>query len=210
MDLAASLLNDSSKSLFNYDVQLPYLKMANDELSIELLSNSAPIQNVIAEINVAIGALFLTLPCNFFIPIKLEERLQSSTNDNDFVDMEQRVFEPASTQTSELKIWSFRNNKINFVGATTARTVRLRYKRNLSTIVDFSVVEEVAKAKNFLAFRTAALCSEFIGGNKPRADSLNLQGAIYLEKLTSVIVKNNQGNRIRRHPFRVPYYRRVI
>lgn len=210
MDLSASLLNDSAKSLFSYDVQLPFLKMANDDLAIELLSDDAPIQNMIVEINVAIGVLFLALPCDFFIPIKLEERLQTSTNDDDFVDMDERSFEPAIQQSTTLGIWSFRNNKINFIGSTTARTVRLTYKRNLSTVVDFSIVEEVQKAKNFLAFRTAALCSEFIGGNKSRADSLNLQGVIYLEKLTSIIVKSGQGNRVRRRPFRIPARRRVI
>lgn len=209
MDLAASLLNDSGKSLFTYDVQLPYLKMADDDLGIELLSNEAAELDQVCDINVNAGSVLLSLPCNFFLPIKLEERAQTSTNDDDFIDMEEKSFEPSIQQSETLRYWSFRNNKVNFIGATVNQTVRLKFKRTLSSVTDFSVVEEVAKAKNFLAARTAALVSEFVGSNKVRADSLNAQAIIYLEKLTSVLVKNNQGNRIRRKPFRVPYYRRV-
>lgn len=207
MDSAAALLNDVSKSLFTYTVQMPYLKIANDELEAELLQYNATIEDMMTNINVAANALTLTLPADFFMPIKLRERDQTSTNDDDFFDMYEKDLEPLLSKTASLNYWSFRNNAINFIGATTNRTVKLAYKRTLVVIsnVNGTEVEEVTKAKNFLAFRTAALCAEFIGGRngKDRALSLNGQAIVAITSLTNIFVKNSQGRRARRKPFRV-------
>lgn len=204
MDLAASLLNDTAKSLYSYVTQLPYLSIAQDELESELLDNGVVIEKQIAVINVAANALFLTLPSNFFLPISLEERDQSSTDDDDWALMVERGFEDAMEPTTTLGQWNFRNNRINFIGATVAKSVRLKYHRTLSTFTnEENYVEEVTKAKMFLAFRTAALCAEFIGRRQDISQSLNAQGAISLDKLISIYTKNSQGIRVRRKPFRI-------
>lgn len=206
MDAAAALLNDAAKTFYTYTVQLPYLKLANDDLESQLLANGIVIQNAVATINVAAGSLTLPLPADFFIPINLMERAQTSTNDNDFIDMEERDFEPSTAKVDTLNFWAFRNGAINFVGSTKDRTVRIFYKRTLAAITNVlgTDVEEVTKAKNFLVFRTAALVAEFGGGgNEARASSLNTQGAVYLDTLLTIFVKANQGNRVRRKPFRM-------
>lgn len=203
MDLSAALLNDAAKSMFSYAVQLPFLKLAQDELDIELKDCGVALVNQIADIDVAAEALFLTLPCNFFLPIKLEERADGSTDDNAWVEMEEKDWEPNREMSDTLIYWTFRNNKINFVGATAAREVRLHYIRNLSGVTDSSNNEEVDKARNFLCMRTAALCAEFILQDIQRATSLNAQAQINIGKLTSVLIKNTQGVRVRRRPFRI-------
>lgn len=209
MDLAASLLNDKRKRLYNYDVQLPYLKIAADDLEMELANNDISLTDDVCDINVLAGATNLVLPCDFFLPIKLEERPLSSTNADDFVDMEERDFTPSNRQTDVLQYWAFRNNQVKLLGSTTDRTVRLKFKRTLSALTDYSVVAEVNRAKNYLSFRTAALCAEFIGKDLQRANSLNGQGLDSLDKLTSILVKNRQGVRKRRRPFRVPLFGRI-
>lgn len=204
MDLAAALLNDRAKSKYSHDTQLPYLGIAQDDLESELLDNGLVIENEIAIINVDANALFIPLPCNFFLPLVISERDRSSTNDNDFVQMTENSFENSIEPTTTLGQWNFRNNKINLIGSTIDKTIRLTYRRTLTKFTnEENYVEEVIKAKNFLSFRTAALSAEFIGRRKDIADSMNLQAIASLDKLVSIYTKNAQGVRVRRRPFRL-------
>lgn len=210
MNLSGSLLNDRLKKLFSFEIQLPYLRSANDDLDIEIQDAGWSVVDSVCNVNIAALATNLTLPCSFFLPIKLQERIQTSTDDDAFVDMTERAIESSSEASQNLNIWAFRNNLIYVTPATEAKTVRVSFRRSIISIADESTVAEIRKAKNFLAFRTAALCAEFLGGNKPIADSLNLQAAMHLEKLTSVMVKNQQGNRVRRKPFRISRFTTLV
>ena len=203
-DMAAPLLNDAAKNYYTFAIQLPYLKIANRELEAEFIANGLQIPDVTSNINVGVGATNLALPADFFVPISLQERLQSSTDDDAFVEMTEQDFEPTMAQTDGLIYWAFRNGQIRFVGSTTARTVKLFYKRTLAAIAVVGDSEEVQGALNFLGFRTAALCAEFAGGgNEARAASLNQQAILNLQNLETIYAKANQGRRVRRKPFRV-------
>jgi hypothetical protein len=43
MDESASLLNDASRSIYSYTVQLPYLKSAWNKLQVELQNQGIPV-----------------------------------------------------------------------------------------------------------------------------------------------------------------------
>lgn len=203
LNLAAPLLNDRNKTRYTDEVMLPYLRIASDELDLEFHNENIESHNAVCDIAVDIGEESLTLPCRFFLPIRLYERLQTSTNDDDFTPMTERSFEPNATAVSSLDVWAFRQGAIKFVGALTDRTVRLHFKQSLGTLVDEDAAVTVSKAKNFLSFRTAALCAEFIGRNTTISNGLNAQAAINLDALTTAYVKNRQGVRVRRRPFRL-------
>lgn len=203
MDLAASLLNDTTKLLYTFAVQIPYLKSANQQLEQELQAQGNQIDLISeAEITVALGQKYLNLPVSFFIPISLMER-KSGTTDS-YIPMMERsdVYAPSAEPSSNLSIWDFRHNCINFVGSTEIRQVRLFYYRTLPELVDETSSQEVRGGKNYLSFRTAALCARFIGGNRQRADDLDIQALQHLDLITSIYQKNQQGNRKRRRPFR--------
>jgi hypothetical protein len=202
MDTAAALLNDTAKALYSYTVQIPYLKIANRDLEQELQLTENQIDVISeAEIVVSANAISLALPTSFFLPIKLMEKASGDTFYSPMYekpDVNLLNITPGQT----LSVWDFRHNCINFIGATEDRTVRLEYWRTLSEIVDQNSNEQFSGAQNYLAFRTAALCAEFIAKDKGRADSLNLQGGAALDRIVSLFVKNNQGKRVRRKPFR--------
>jgi len=205
MDTAASLLNDTAKTLFSYDVQLPYLKIAQDELEQELILNEFQIDFISeAIILVSAGSLALSLPTSFFLPISLGERAVGGTL---FVPMTEKanVLDPnvEYTPTDKLEIWDYRHNCINFVGSTVDREVRLSYWRTLTPIVGENSNEAVNGAKLFLSFRTGGLVARYIGRNKVRADELDLDAARSIDRLLAIFAKNRQGLRIRRRPFRL-------
>lgn len=206
MDTAAALLNDVAKSLFTYTFQLPYLRLAQTELEQELILSEVSLQlQVSANISVPANTTTLALPADFFLPISLEERPATSSSDNDFVPMVERAFDPSQDKNTTLGVYDFRNNNINFIGATTANTVRLRYWRILTAVVDQTTNEEVNGGMNFLARRTAAICGSVLGGPMwgPRALELNAEARMDLDRLIALFVKDTQNNRTRRRPFRV-------
>lgn len=204
-ELARPLLNDVIGALYTDDVMLPYLKLAHKDLEIELDLNNCEI-NFISEsvIDVAIGVTSLPLPTNFFLPINLKERADGEDN-SEFIKMKEvsDINSLSLLPAVTLRYWDYRHNCVNLIGSTTAREVRLSYQRSLAQVVDSSSLLAIRHAENYYAYRTAALCAEFIGGNKNRADSLNMFAANSSNNLVSLYVKNTQGNRVRRKPFRV-------
>lgn len=200
MDDAAAALNDFNKSLYTYDVQLPYLKMANRDLdqSLQLIGHPITMMNE-AIIPVLAGAVELTLPASFFLPISLAERKPGTTES--FTDMTQTRF-ASGTQGSSLGVWDFRHNCINFVGATQDREVKLSYWRTLPEIQSDASQLFVNGGRNYLAFRTAAMCAAFIGQNELQASILNNEAGAAIDKLESLFIKNRQVHRVRRRRFR--------
>lgn len=209
MDLAASLLNDSSKTLFNYNVQLPYLKIAQQELQQSLDLHECQV-NLISEYEttVPIGNEHPSLPSDFFLPISLQERKMGETLESSYVPMNEvpNVLDLRLDKATTLIYWDYRHNCINFVkgGASQDRQVRLYYWRQLDVvnINEFSNMP-FRGAEPVLEFRTAALCALYIGGNKDRYSLLNMDWGVAEDKLLSLVTKNNQGKRVRRKPFRV-------
>ena len=205
MDGAASLMNDTAKTLYTYQVQIPYLKMAQQELEQQLNLNGMPL-NLISEyiVTVLAGEIALTLPTSFFLPISLQERPTGSTKDSDFLLMKEvpNVYDLRLDPVSTLIYWDFRHNCINFVGSTVNRTVRLSYWRTLTEIVDEGSLELQAGANNYLKYKTAELLSKYSAANLDRAAALATDAAMALDLLLSVLVKNLQGNSVRRRRFR--------
>lgn len=205
MDTTAALMNDAAKTLFTYTVQLPYLRMAQQELDQQLNLNECPLDLISEyESTVLAGEIALSLPTSFFLPISLKERVSGSNLETDYKPMTEvaNVYDLSLEQTTQLVYWDFRHNCINFVGSTVNRQVRLYYWRHATAIVDDGSIESQAGANNFLSYKTAALIARFIRKQDGIADNLELQAAQSLDLLLSVLVKNTQGVRVRRLPFR--------
>ena len=207
MDEAAALLNDTGKSLFTDSVQLPYLRMAYRDLDQEFTLNGLEL-NLISEFvtTVTAGGAVLPLPLSFFLPINLQEKAVGEADDKYYPITEKADINKLNLVASRtLGVWDFRHNCVNFIAANTDRVVRMLYWRALTTFIDENSPSEIRGGQSYLAFRTAALCALYIGGNKARSDSLNIESEIARDRLLAVYTKNTQGNRARRKPFRIPY-----
>jgi len=206
-DRTRVILNDTvtlGGSLYKDDVLLPFVQMANDELSDELVSHGISLQKEVDMlIPVAANAKELLLPDDLIVPIALFERDQNDTNDYDFSPMDRRSFNPNDNQQTTLRFWDWRNQKINFIGATIPREVRLRYIRTLASIVDENSPLETTGSLNFLSYKTASLAAAGPGGNNVESDRLGGIALKHLWKLLNINVKNNQSTRGRRKGFRI-------
>lgn len=205
IDESRALLNaTAATNLFTETQLLPLFKKAYDELQDLLQLADVPViweASVVTP--VAIGITTLVLPADFYNPIELHEKDVGQTDDNYFL-MQRVMWLPDAIPSNMLTWWEYREQAINFLAATAARTVRLRYYKALPTITVGADVVAVNNAKTFLASRTAALAAFTIGEDNERASALQSDADSALDRIKRLSVRNSQELRTRRRPFMVP------
>lgn len=211
MDPAASLLNDTARSIFTYSAQMPYLNIALDELQEECELNNVPVTNkMVVPITIKAGINGIgggngrpDLPPNFVEPMELYER--TSGSQYSFILMRRTEFLPVDqVPTAYLIYWQYEGEVINFIpnGATGDVDIELHYIKSIfKKIADSTDAINMINAKTFLTYRTAALCAEFIGENKSRADDLNTGAGLALARALGISTKGRQAIFTRRKPF---------
>jgi hypothetical protein len=208
----AALMNDQTRAVYTNTVQLPYFKMAYAELADELKDNNVPISNrTSVGLPITQGMIDIggptgpPLPIDFIEPLALWERTAGTTND--FMLMDRRQFLPkTSTLTSFLQVWTYINQIITLLGTNGDIEVKIDYVGDpFANIVNENSLILVHNAENFLKYRNAALCAEFIGEDESRASSLNNNAGRELETLLNIAIKSEQSIYTRRRPFRARF-----
>jgi hypothetical protein len=233
MDKAASLMNDTAKTVYTYAAQMPYLNMALNELEEHFQLNNIPVTNQ-TSVPITVLAGITTIPPFDGVGVEGEpplggtvppivtypqdlveiqgiyERLAGTTNP--FIPLVKREFLPHPIDdlpTESLQYWIWENQVIKFIGATTDREVKLDYIRTIfPEVTNQAAVIGVINAKTFLFYRTAALCTQFIGENQSRATELNNFAVLALDRVTGIGTKAKQSITTRRKPFMAAYKRR--
>jgi hypothetical protein len=202
LDEAAVLLNDANKTLYNFNVLLPFLKIALQELEDTFVANSVKfILKRSAVISVAANAVTLVLPDDFLLPISLEERAVGETDDN-FIDMTEQVWIPSELPIDTLRYWTWADGQvINLLGANTPREVRVKYYRVLSAINVPDDAITINHVKQFLSGRSASIAAFVIGENTTRAQSLDGFAQKSLDRALAIAAKKGQARPVRRKPY---------
>lgn len=212
MSRAAALLNDVNLNVFTTTAQFPYINMAIDELQELLEQNNVPYTNkrsAVLTVTTAMtdigGTTGPALPTDLIEIQWLGERLAGTTDD--FIQMTRREYLPHTQVLTETLEWyTWQGQVINFIGATTSREIRIDYIAALLTAVTATTSSiGLFNSKSFLAYRTAALCAEFIGENPTRAQALNNDAGMALDRLLSINTKGRQSITTRRRPFMAAY-----
>ena len=211
MDHASVLLNDKSKAIFTYDIQLPYLNIALVELEEELELNNVPITNrtdALVVVNPGIDGIGggngqPNLPPYLVEPITLYEKPFGTAHS--FSEMKRVEFLPVNQiNTAYLIYWSWVGDRIHFIpgGATSQLTIQMNYVRSVFKHVATDRDEiQYNRARSYLVYRTAALCAEFVGENKTRSDELNGFAGLALQRTLGIVTKGRQAITTRRKPF---------
>jgi hypothetical protein len=202
MDSAAALLTDPDKLTYTYTFQLPYLKIAWDELQEALVANgivdvdevTSPASTITAGSKEWTGQ-----PSDLLFPIKLWEKAVGAP-DSEYTEMDERTPDPSELQVEELENWYFQEGLIKFKGATTDRSIILKYQRELTVITGDATILPVANVKNFLAFRSASIIAR-ARGNKSRADDLDADAKLHYDTAIGTKVKDGQGEPVKPRPY---------
>ncbi len=143
------------------------------------------------------------LPDDMLYPTQLWERTTGTNDVFHRMDAPSGGLESAM-QGPYLKQWEWRNNRLNFRGATQSVDIRLRYYCSLpqffSTTMDFSsTYVPVMDCTDFLAFDTAVLYATMLGS--PGLAGLQAVAAEHMFQL-----KNANARRMQHEDFaRIPY-----
>lgn len=223
MDSSASLMNDTTKTVYTYVAQIPYLNMALAELQEHFqLNNISVTSQTSVPITVVVGIKSINpidgvgagLPPNYpndLVEIQGVYERSAGTTDP-FIPLVKREFLPHPIDdipTDSLQYWIWEDQKIKFIGALTAREVKLDYIKTLfPKVTNEAAVLGVINAETFLFYRTAALCTYFIGENASRSTELNNYAILALDRVTGIGTKAKQSITTRRKPFMAAYKRR--
>lgn len=214
LNQSAALLNDVGLTNFTYAFQLPYFKIAYNEMEELLQQNNIPLSNETdSSFIINVGVSDIGGPTGPALPLDLIEiqELFEKTNgtSENFVRMSRQEFLPnLNVATQALIYYQFNDQFIKFleVGATSVRQVKINYvAANLPDIVDENTNVPIFNGKTFLAYRTAALCANYIGENETRATYLNGEAQLAIDRFLSINTKSRQSMPVRRKPFRAAW-----
>ena len=224
MDSSASMLNDTAKTKFTYANMIPYLNMSLRELQEFFELNNVPVTNeksAVIEVDAGVTSVGFAptvpiagtpyLPDDF---IEIRVLWQRNRGVDPFIPMGRLDYLDQAlngVETSQFNGYVWEAQEIRFQASNADNDLKLDYIRRLFTTVTSSTdALNVVNAQSFLSYRTAALVAEFVGENKTRADSLNSDASIALDRTIGISTKGRQVISIRHRPFRSSFKRRGV
>jgi hypothetical protein len=221
LTLARALLNDSAAAVFTDTLLMPLLNSAYRGLQRELAENGVSVlaeqQDLDLPTDPTSGVTPTEisdvsspqLPTDCMAPHMLWERATANTTDV-FVPMEKFTSGGSMLNlqpSTYLRLWEWREDKINLIGATQDITVRIRYEKLLPELTLGTDPVQIRASTDPLAFATAALAARSRGA---RALAQDLMGAAQMasENLIERYVRPEQIKGRRRMPY--SYHRRII
>lgn len=222
MDTAASLNNDTAKSNYTYTVQIPYLNIALRELQELFEQNDVPVTSdysTVIQVDANIDHVGFSptpagtdpyLPNDLIEPDVLWERTR---NVNPYIPMTRVDFLPRymdGSQISQLVFYVWESQELRFLPANANNDIRMNYTRKLFTTITLSTDSiGVVNAQSFLEFRTGGLCAKYIGEDDVRAQMLNNDASLALDRSMGISTKGRQAIFTRHRPFRSGYKQRA-
>jgi hypothetical protein len=221
LNLARALLNDTAGSVFTDTLLMPLLNSAYRGLQRELAENGVSVlaeQQDLALATDPVSGITPTeisdvsspqLPTDCLAPHMLWERATANTTDV-FVPMEKFTSGGSMLNlqpSSYLRLWEWREDKVNLIGATQAITVRIRYEKVLPLLTLGTDPVQIRSATDPLGFATAALAARSRGA---RALAQDLLGTAQMatENLIERYVRPEQTKGRRRQPY--SFRRRIV
>lgn len=218
--MVAALLNDTAQTIYTDAAILPYLNMASGDLQEHFQQNNIPVTNRVssAPITVKAGVTAIGFGTTPSLPgdlVEIQELYERPVGIIPWIPMTKKEFLPQELidqQINQLLLWAWVNQEIQLIPATADNELRLDYIANIFntelTIDDIDVRLGVVNVKQYLGYRTAALCSMFIGENETRASALDGLADTALERELGIPTKGRQAISTRRQPFMGSYRRR--
>lgn len=199
MDSTAAVLNDADKTVYGYDTQLPYLKLALQELQEVFELNSLPI----------------TEHSSAAIPVKagvtdLEFNTTTGTRLPDNLLEIQGIWEWTNSFWSPVSRSSYvwKGSKLYLQASNIDREVKIDYIGSLfPKFLRADTIIPVQNGFGYLSYKAAELIADMIEHNDARAQTNGSRAFASLDRINGITVKAKQNIMTRRRPFRAAYRR---
>jgi len=211
MDKTAVLMNDTAKQEFTYEVQIPYLQIALQDLRKDLQLNNSPVTNKVSAViqidagvtSVGFGTVDPKLPDDL---IEIQQLWERPRDDDPYIPMRRMEFLPLyieGTETNQWLIWAWIDNAIKLPVANADNDLKIDYIKDMfSAVEDENSIIGVINSDSYLQYKTAALLAQFVEENAERAAILHGSAQEALDKLLGIDNKGRQQIYTRRRPFR--------
>lgn len=220
MDGAAALMNDTAQNTYTDVVQLPYLNIALNVLQEEFELNNIPVTNEVSAILTPLtsGTTVVSFTSSPALPsnlIEIQQLYERTTGIIPWIPMGRVEFLPLGREDqniSQFLVWAWVDQEIRLIESTASNDLKMDYIKSIFetpiVIGNVGVNITVINIQSYLEFKTAALCSMFIGENETRAASLEGKAIDALDRVLGVSTKGRQAITTRRQPFMGSYRRR--
>jgi len=135
---------------------------------------------------------------------ELGERPQGDTGA--FHLLTKREFPIILPMTNSLLYWTWEFQVVKFNRASAPIEVQLKYIcQGVPYVAGPNTLITMINSRAYLSYKTAALCSFFIGENESRAKVLNDHADLAMERIEGISNKGRQQIMTRHRPFRATY-----
>lgn len=184
---ARTMLNDDAATNWTDASLMPKLQHAHRELQIKLRRAAAPVMKTTYLETIPAGATqFSTPPADVVAPITLWEGPSPIVNASNYQLMTEADPLPNLAQQASLVWWAWVLEVVNFLGATTTRSVKMLYWRALPIPAATTDLIGFINGELYLAPRTAAIAAGSVG----EADRFTALSALADGSLGEVILSN--------------------
>lgn len=209
LNLARSLANDAAGAVFSDAVLMPFLNSAYRALQRQLAESGVSVLIAQADLDLpltnGITPTYLSdvstpqLPTDLLAPHQLWE--QATGSSDIFTPMEKITGGlPNFQQGPHLRMWEWRTDTIQLIGATQEITVRLRYEKSLPAIVLGTDPIQIRSSLDPLAYAVAGMAARSRGAQALAADMFALAESS-VEALIERYVRPEQFKGRRRKPY---------
>jgi len=221
---AAALCNDSAQQVYTFTALLPYLNQALQELQEIFELNEIPCtQTASAVLNVPAGTSEITfepdtpdpdvdyLPDDLVEPQLLWERPEGIDPFIPMTRLNVLPLQQSGVEINQLVNYVWEDQKIKFLPANQDNDVKMNYIKTLfAEITEATDTISIINSQSFLQYRTAGLAARFIGENPTRAQDLDGDASLALDRVTGIGTKGRQSIFTRRRPFRQGWKRNTF
>jgi hypothetical protein len=219
IDAVASLQNDTAQSVYTDAACMPYLNIALRELQEIYELNNVPVTNHTSGAftipagtpAIAIAGTTPTYPTDL---IEIQQLWESDEGQNQWTPMERKEFLPhyleGGAAINQFIVWAWIDNEIRLIPATVTLDIKIDYIKSIfptvtATNMNIELGLKFNNIISYLSFKTAALCSMFIGENETRAAALDNEASNAVTRALGIATKGRQAIASRRRPFRAAY-----
>lgn len=213
-------MNDTARVSYTDTAILPYLNIALKELEEIFQHNNIPITNEVSGTLTPLTAgttvvSFTSTPALPSNLIEIQQLWERTTGVTPWIPMDKVEFLPLSREDQNLTqflIWAWVDEEIRLIEATGSIDLKINYIKSIFSIpidiADIGTNLPVINIELYIEYHTAALCAEFIGENKTRADALEGKAIMALDRELGIPIKGRQSITTRRRPFMAAYRKR--
>lgn len=216
MDGARALLNDQDAQIYTNTNLLQYLKTAFRELREYLSESNIPVTNKTDTVlSIPASTTQITFVSTPALPQDLVEiqRIWFRTEDtNPWFPLTRREFIPPQLEGieySEFMYWAWVDNKLKLLPSNEVLDLKLEYIQQLTEPADENSTLGIINGQTFLEYRVASLASRYMMENVERAQDLDANAQLSLDRAVNIENKARQSIYVRRRPFRAGWKSRT-